>query len=102
MVRRHVLGRTGHRRDLSDPLAEQAQGPYLNPLEQAIANPQVLCQKVRKADYAGLFEQVWGAGSLDCAKNVNGVYEMIGRSVAAYETQPGGQPVQLEVRPVLG
>ncbi|HEX6034195.1 MAG TPA: cytochrome c peroxidase [Anaerolineales bacterium] len=70
---------------LQDPLAEQAQGPFLNPLEQAIANAQVLCVKVKKAGYAGLFEEVWGDGSLDCAKDVNGVYERIGRSVAAYE-----------------
>jgi len=69
---------------LHDPLAEQAQGPYLNPLEQAIANAQVLCVKVKQSNYAGLFEQVWGAGSLDCAKDTNGVYEKIGRSVAAY------------------
>lgn len=26
---------------LGDPLAEQAQGPFLNPLEQAIPNAQV-------------------------------------------------------------
>ena len=70
---------------LGDPLAEQAQGPFLNPLEQAITNAQVLCQKVKKAAYAGLFEEVWGPGSLDCAKDVQGVYERIGRSVAAYE-----------------
>lgn len=70
---------------LGDPLAEQAQGPYLNPLEQALANARVLCVNVKKASYAGLFEQVWGPGSLDCAKDVNGVYEKIGRSVAAYE-----------------
>jgi cytochrome c peroxidase len=70
---------------LGDPLAEQAQGPFLNPLEQALANAQVLCVRVKQADYAGLFEQVWGAGSLNCAKDAAGVYEMIGRSVAAYE-----------------
>lgn len=70
---------------LGDPLAEQGQGPFLNPLEQAIAHAQVLCVKVKKAEYAGLFEEVWGAGSLDCARDVNGVYERIGRSVAAYE-----------------
>jgi cytochrome c peroxidase len=70
---------------LGDPLAEQAQGPYLNPLEQALANAQVLCGRVRKADYAGLFVEIWGPGSLDCAKDVQGVYERIGRSVAAYE-----------------
>ncbi len=70
---------------LGDPLAEQAQGPYLNPLEQGIPNAQVLCVKVKQSDYAELFEQVWGAGSLNCAKDVEGVYEKIGRSVAAYE-----------------
>jgi cytochrome c peroxidase len=70
---------------LGDPLAEQAQGPFLNPLEQAIPQAQVLCVKVKKSGYAGLFEEVWGAGSLDCAKDVAGVYEKIGRSVAAYE-----------------
>jgi len=70
---------------LGDPLAEQAQGPYLNPLEQALPNAQALCTKVRKSDYAGLFEDVWGAGTLNCAKDVKGVYEKIGRSVAAYE-----------------
>ncbi len=70
---------------LGDPLAEQAQGPFLNPLEQAVANAQNLCVKVSQASYAGLFEQVWGADSLDCAQDVNGVYERIARSIAAYE-----------------
>ena len=77
---------------LGDPLAEQAQGPFLNPLEQAIANAQVLCVKVKQADYADLFEEVWGAGSLNCAKDAEGVYEKIGRSVAAYERSPEVNP----------
>ena len=77
---------------LGDPLAEQAQGPFLNPLEQAIANSQVLCVKVKQADYAGLFEKVWGTGSLNCAKDVNGVYEKVARSVAAYERSPEVNP----------
>jgi cytochrome c peroxidase len=81
---------TGER--LGDPLVEQAQGPFLNPLEQAVANAQVLCQKVKKAGYAGLFEEVWGKGSLDCAKDVNGVYVMIAKSVAAYEESPEVNP----------
>lgn len=70
---------------LGDPLAEQAQGPYLNPLEQAFPNARTLCVNVKKSDYADLFEEVWGAGSLDCAKDVAGVYQKIGHSVAAYE-----------------
>ncbi len=70
---------------LGDPLAEQAQGPFLNPLEQAIPNAQVLCIKVKRSAYAPLFEEVWGAGTLNCVSDVKGVYEKIGRSVAAYE-----------------
>ena len=70
---------------LGDPLAEQAQGPFLNPLEQALPNARALCVKVRKSEYAGLFEQAWGSGSLDCAKDAGGVYEKIGKAVAAYE-----------------
>jgi len=70
---------------LGDPLAEQAQAPFLNPLEQAIANEQVLCVRVKKAEYASLFKQVWNTNSIDCAKDSGGVYEKIGRSVAAYE-----------------
>jgi len=70
---------------LGDPLAEQAQGPFLNPLEQAIANAQELCVKVKESEYADLFKEVWGADSLDCANDVAGVYERIARTVAAYE-----------------
>lgn len=77
---------------LGDPLAEQAQGPYLNPLEQALPNAQVLCVRVRQSSYTGLFEQVWGSGSLDCAHDADGVYEKIGRSVAAYERSPEVNP----------
>lgn len=70
---------------LGDPLAEQGQGPFLNPLEQAIANQQVLCVKVRNSEYADLFKNVWGRDALDCGKDSTGVYERIGRAVAAYE-----------------
>lgn len=72
---------------LGDPLAEQAKGPFLNPKEQAIPDAATLCSMVEAASYAGLFEQVWGAGSLDCSTEaaVALVYDNIGRSIAAYE-----------------
>jgi cytochrome c peroxidase len=70
---------------LGDPLTEQAQGPFLNPLEMAVPDAATLCQLVAKADYADAFVAVWGAGSLDCAADVDGVYERIARSIAAYE-----------------
>ncbi len=68
---------------LGDPLAEQAMGPFLNPLEQAIPDARTLCEKVRKAAYAPLFRQVWG--KLDCNNDAQVAYENIGRAIAAYE-----------------
>jgi len=77
---------------LKDPLAEQAQGPFLNPLEQNIPDPETLCKKVRESEYASLFEKVWGKGSLDCGKNVAATYDRIGRSIAAYERSKEANP----------
>jgi cytochrome c peroxidase len=62
---------------LGDPLAEQAQGPFLNPLEQNNASPQVVIDKVLASNYSALFLQV-------CTEP-SGYYECIGRSIAAYE-----------------
>jgi cytochrome c peroxidase len=70
---------------LGDPLAEQAQGPFLNPLEQNNPNAQLVCNKVWFSDYADLFEDVWGPGSLDCVGDLYGTYDRIARSIAAYE-----------------
>ncbi len=69
---------------LGDPLAEQAKGPFLNPLEMGLSTADELCAKVKSGTYTALFEQVWGAGSLDCTKAAQ-VYDQIGKSIAAYE-----------------
>ncbi|MGE5222022.1 MAG: cytochrome-c peroxidase [Omnitrophica WOR_2 bacterium] len=66
---------TGSR--LGDPLAEQAQGPFLNPLEQNIASPQVVIDKVLASTYSDLFMQV-------CTDPLT-LYDCIGRAIAAYE-----------------
>jgi cytochrome c peroxidase len=70
---------------LGDPLAEQAMGPFLNPLEQNMPDKKTIILRVQKSDYAPLFEKVWGKGSLDAVKDIDGSYERIGRSIAAYE-----------------
>jgi cytochrome c peroxidase len=70
---------------LSDPLAEQAQGPFLNPLEQNVPDTKTLCTKIRQSSYASLFEEVWGKGSLDCADRIQATYDRVARSIAAYE-----------------
>lgn len=62
---------------LGDPLAEQAQGPFLNPLEQNNASAQAVINKVLASNYNGLFTEV-------CADSSR-YYECIGRSIAAYE-----------------
>lgn len=70
---------------LGDPLAEQAMGPFLNPLEQNNFDKKTVVMKVKDSDYDGLFEEVWGAGSLDWENDIEGTYERIVRSIAAYE-----------------
>jgi len=70
---------------LGDPLAEQAMGPFLNPLEQNMPDAKSLVLAVSKSGYAGLFEKVFGPGSLDADKDPQGTYVKIGRALAAYE-----------------
>ena len=70
---------------LGDPIAEQAQGPFLNPLEQNLAGSLTVVAAVKDSDYAGLFEEVWGPGSLDSENDVEATFEKIARSIAAFE-----------------
>jgi cytochrome c peroxidase len=72
-------------RMLGDPLAEQAMGPFLNPLEMNMPGPKQVCIRVAHSDYAWLFEEVWGPGSLNYVKDTERMYERIARSIAAYE-----------------
>ncbi|MDY7109160.1 MAG: cytochrome c peroxidase [Planctomycetota bacterium] len=69
---------------LGDPLAEQAQGPFLNPLEQNNPNARHVCRKVAFSDYADLYEEVFGE-PVDWKNNVEQTYENIARAIAAYE-----------------
>jgi cytochrome c peroxidase len=78
---------------LKDPLAEQAQGPFLNPLEHNLADERAVCLKVKAAPYALLFEQVWGKGSIDCDRNITATYDRIGRSISAYERSREANPL---------
>jgi cytochrome c peroxidase len=70
---------------LKDPIAEQAKGPFLNPLEQNMADSRAVVRAVKISGYSGLFEEVWGPGSLDDVKDVEAAFEKIARSIAAYE-----------------
>jgi cytochrome c peroxidase len=68
---------------LGDPLAEQAQGPFLNPKEQALPNAEAVVEKVcASEDYGDLFREVWGQDACD---DVVTAYNNIAFSIAAYE-----------------
>ncbi|MCJ7582936.1 MAG: hypothetical protein MUP98_20665 [Candidatus Aminicenantes bacterium] len=70
---------------IGDPLTEQAMGPFLNPLEMNGADKEEVIAKVQNSDYADFFENLWGAGSLGTEKDIDGTFEKIARSIAAYE-----------------
>jgi cytochrome c peroxidase len=73
---------TGER--LGSPAAEQALGPFLNPLEQALDLPADVVAKVCAGSYGDLFRQVWGDTICDL-DNVPVAYDSIGLSIAAFE-----------------
>lgn len=96
---------TGER--LGNPAAEQAQGPFLNPMEQALADSACVVFRACQADYPVDFETVWGADACDmdwpattdalCAAGgtielsvegratSNMAYDFLALSIAAYE-----------------
>ena len=64
---------------LGDPLAEQAQGPFLNPKEQALSSLSDVVTKVQISAYKDLFaEQCPGTDPAE-------LYDCIGRAIAAFE-----------------
>jgi cytochrome c peroxidase len=71
---------------LGNPAADQALGPFLNPVEQNNPNKQVVCEKVKNSSYAVQWENVWGEpiSCIDGAE-VEENYDRIGLSIAAYE-----------------
>jgi len=73
---------TGER--LASPSAEQALGPFLNPLEQALATPGDVVSRICAGPYTEQFTAVWGTDLCDPA-NVTRAYDAVGLSVAAFE-----------------
>ena len=63
-------------------LEEQAKGPFLNPLEMANTSKQEVVDKVRRAEYAALFRQVYGPAALDDSESA---YDRIADAIAAFE-----------------
>jgi cytochrome c peroxidase len=73
---------TGER--LGNPAAEQALGPFLNPVEQAAPDMAWIVDKVCTGPYSGDFDLVW-PGACGISASVASTYDKIGLTIAAYE-----------------
>ena len=69
---------------LQDPLAEQAQGPFLNPLEQNLPDTRTVIELV-EARYGTRFEALFGPDALDPVGDPEGSYDLLARVIAAFE-----------------
>lgn len=96
---------------LGMPAADQAQGPFLNPVEQGLPDSACVVYRVSIASYAHLYTQVWDDGIVDIAfpadtdslceqegvviplspedrAKVEAAFDNIALSIAAYEDSP--------------
>jgi cytochrome c peroxidase len=69
---------------LGNPASDQAQGPFLNPLEQALPEPAAVVSRVCGGSYGALFRQVWGNHACE-PNSVSDAYDKIALSIAAFE-----------------
>jgi len=75
--------------ELGNPAADQAQGPFLNPVEQNKRSEKSVCDQIASSDFAPLFEKVWGSASLNCNRSkVSETYNKIALSIADFEDSP--------------
>lgn len=72
---------------LGNPAADQAQGPFTNPVEQALPDSYEVVHRVCMSSYADLFKQIWGDEICDPG-NENMAFDSIALSIAAYEASP--------------
>jgi cytochrome c peroxidase len=66
----------------ANTLAEQAQGPPLNPLEMANPDVEAIAAKLRNLDYAALFGEVYGG---DALADPHEAFGHMADAIAAYE-----------------
>jgi len=70
-------------------LADQAKGPFLNPVEQNNASPEDVVKLVSSSNYADLFQAVYGLNALS---NTDTAYDYIADAIAAFESSSEVNP----------
>ena len=71
---------------LGNPAADQALGPFLNPVEHNNASKEAVIMIIADSNYADLWEAVWGPDPI--LDDIEGNYDRVGLSIAAYEDSP--------------
>ena len=75
---------TGER--LKNPSAEQALGPFLNPLEMNNPSKESVLMQISKSSYAQMWESVWGVPiRYSTSTEIDDNYDRVGLAIAAYE-----------------
>ncbi|MGV6858091.1 MAG: cytochrome-c peroxidase [bacterium] len=70
---------------LGDPLADQALGPFLNPVEMANTTKVTVVRDAKKSKYSKLFRKVCGDVNLKSSAEVDAAYDCIASSIGAFE-----------------
>jgi cytochrome c peroxidase len=71
---------------LGNPAADQALGPFLNPVEQNNPSRLAVLQQVALSGYAAMWTEVWGAPlAYTTPEEIALNYDRIGLAIAAYE-----------------
>lgn len=71
---------------LGNPAADQALGPFLNPVEQNNPSKEAVLEQIAKSKYVSLWEIVWGE-PIDWSDplKIDQNYDKVGLAIAAYE-----------------
>ncbi|MEJ2241726.1 MAG: cytochrome c peroxidase [Candidatus Bathyarchaeota archaeon] len=78
---------------LGNPAADQALGPFLNPVEQNNASKQDVLMQIANSKYAELWQDVWGEPiSWGTPEDIDMNYDRIGLSIAEYEASEEVNP----------
>ena len=71
---------------LGNPAADQALGPFLNPVEQNNPSKKAVLEQIAESKYASLWEAAWGEPvSYSTDEEISRNYDRVGLSIAAYE-----------------
>jgi cytochrome c peroxidase len=81
----------------ADTLAQQAQGPILNPREMAMPDKAAVATQIAAADYAPLLRSIYG----DSSSDVDATYEAVADAIAVFESTDDFAPFSSKFDAVL-